>query len=93
MAAITHTGSVEILDDTAPEIRARIQEANCRRTVGDRIVRTFDLVELNREMATALLRMQHPDATEPEWRRELARRFLPRDLAADVVAELDRLER
>lgn len=67
-----------------------ILEANRRATTGERLVRATALVELTRTLAVGLLRGQHPDATEPEWRRLMARRFLPRDLADAVVADLDR---
>ena len=53
-------------------------------------MRATALIELTRTLAVGLLRGEHPHATEPEWRRLMARRFLTRDLAADVVADLDR---
>ncbi len=85
-----HTGGVEVLDDTTPEVRRLILDANRRATTGERLVRATALIELARALAVGLLRGEHPHATEPEWRRLMARRFLTRDLAADVVADLDR---
>lgn len=67
-----------------------ILEANRRATTGERLVRTTALIELARAFAVGALRGEHPDASEPEWRRLMARRFLPHDLAAAVVADLDR---
>ena len=81
---------MEILDDTAPEVRQMILEANRRATTGERLVRATVLIELARTLAVGLLRGQHPDATESDWRRLMARRFLTRDLADAVVADLDR---
>ena len=85
-----HTGGVEVLDDTTPEVRRLILDANRRATTRERLMRATALIELTRTLAVGLLRGEHPHATEPEWRRLMARRFLTRDLAADVVADLDR---
>lgn len=81
---------METLDDTAPEVRQLILEANRRATTGERLVRTTALIELTRVLAVGVLRGEHPAASELEWRRLMARRFLPHDLADAVVADLDR---
>lgn len=85
-----HTGAVKILDDTEPEVRRMILDANRHATTGERLERACNLTDLVRELAVGVLRSEHPDATELEWRRLLARRFLDRDLAMAVIADLDR---
>lgn len=65
-------------------------EHNRRSTPGERLERTFNLTHLVRTIAIDFLRQQYPAATEAEWRRAMARRFLARDVADAVILDLDR---
>jgi hypothetical protein len=79
------------VDDTAPAIAAMVLDGYRKMTPSDRLRRMSALtVDLRRLVIADLLRRQ-PHATPTTVRAELARRFLPPELAARVTrADADR---
>ncbi len=81
---------MEVLDDTTPEARRVLLELTRRATMDDRLRLAFGLTDIVRRLACDEIRRSNPDASELEFRRLMALRFLEPHLAEAVIAYLDR---
>ena len=82
---------MEVLDDTTPEAKRVLLELTRRASMDDRLRLAFGLTDIARRLACDEIRRANPDATEVEFRRLMARRFLEPHLAEAVIAHMDRL--
>ena len=57
----------------------------------DRLRLAFGLTDIVRRLACDEIRRSNPDATDVEFRRLMALRFLEPELAKAVIAHMDRL--
>jgi len=73
------------MNDTAPAVAALVLEGYRKMTPGERLRRMSALTVDLRRLIVADVRRRHPNATEDEVRAELARRWLPPELAKRLI--------
>jgi len=73
------------MNDTAPAVVALVLEGYRKMTPGERLRRMSALTVDLRRLIVADVRRRHPNATEDEVRAELARRWLPPELAKRLI--------
>jgi len=73
------------MNDTAPAVAALVLEGYRKMTPGERLRRMSALTVDLRRLVVADVRRRHPNATKDEVRAELARRWLPPELAKRLI--------
>ena len=73
------------MNDTAPAVAALVLEGYRKMTPGERLRRMSALTVDLRRLIVADVRRRHLNATEDEVRAELARRWLPPELAKRLI--------
>jgi len=73
------------MNDTAPAVAALVLEGYRKMTPGERLRRMSALTVDLRRLIVADVRRRHPDATDDQVRAELARRWLPPELAKRLI--------
>jgi hypothetical protein len=75
------------MNDTAPAIAALVLDGYRKMTPSERLRRMSALTADLRRLVIADVRRRNPNATDDEVRAELARRWLPPDLAMRLLAD------
>lgn len=73
-----------MISDTTPEMEAMVLALRRKQTPGQRMESGFRMTELAQSFEIGILRKQHPEATEEEFRYLLARKRYGVELAEKV---------
>ncbi len=86
-----------MMNDTPPEVDARVHALFMQRPCSDRVRMACDMFDLARALMVAEIRSRHPDLTETDLRVRIFERLYAEDFApadrARIVARLRDRER